>query len=102
MMVPSEPNGGQTYDDKYQHAGDRSFERELPSLRLRAGGDGSIQPRFVADAAGGAFCRATSLHRGDGGLRHVAPLGPGGATARSRGSAYSSGLREAVREAPEK
>ena len=50
MMVPSEPNGGHTDDDKYQHAGDRPCEGELPSLRLRAGGDGSIQPRSVADA----------------------------------------------------
>jgi hypothetical protein len=26
MMVPLEPNGGHTDDDKYQHAGDRSCE----------------------------------------------------------------------------
>src|SRR6056297_914957 len=37
MMVPSEPNGGHIDDDDDQHAGDRSGEGQLPSLRNRSG-----------------------------------------------------------------
>jgi len=52
MLVSLEPSGGHTDDGEDQHAGDRSGEGQLPGLRRGAWGDGSIQPKFVSDAAG--------------------------------------------------
>jgi len=60
-----------------------------------------MEPKFVADASVDASRRPARVHRCDGGLRYFASLGPGGTTARPRGSACPGGLREAFCEASE-
>ena len=79
IMVSSEPKGGHIDDDTDQNAGDRLGEGQFPSLCNWIGWGGSIKSRSVTDSPGGASGRAAILHCGDGSLRHVTLLGPGGA-----------------------
>ncbi len=83
------------------HRRGRPGKAGVPVARRGGGRHRRLPQEAVAGAVSAVSGGAAGLHRGHGGLRDRAPLGPRDRTARPQGPPDPAGLRQAVRQAPE-